>query len=459
MSLDRNSLQSVLRQVDMSAPAIQAAAGAMMKHYDRTAGMAINEWRSALHAASPDQLLPLLYVANEVLQTSKRNRGNSFLEAMSPVLSASLKHICAQDPSVTERVRRTVKIWADRRVFSIRFVNELLQHLEPYRGGRRPPPPAQAASQDMDGARFSPQQEPVVSDETSPASSSANDKQDDSDIRDILEDHSQDDDDDDDDEDMFGGSDDDDDNNGDIFGNTGAQKLEIDFSSALAATSDNTKKNKRRLSSPSGSPPSKRRSPHASMAVLSSANMMALWARLSELQERFDRSTTALRRIQERHEKQSVDSLSSLVGDELQQAYRQIETDRVVRLTEITNLHTISQERHSLQQLATRYIPWLESCLEQDEEELQLCDVLEQKLLSFRSIHGQAKVARDAHREKVRQQQLQNAERKRLEKEREEQEKFRQAVMAKETEAKPGMQWNPTTREYQALNTDESWRE
>ena len=51
------------------------------------------------------------------------------------------------------------------------------------------------------------------------------------------------------------------------------------------------------------------------------------------------------------------------------------------------------------------------------------------------------------------------AERERKRKEEEENEKFRKAALAKQTEARPGMVWNPSTREYQALNTDESWRD
>ena len=63
----------------------------MVRQYDRGAAQAVNEWRSALQAARPDQLLPLLYVANEVLQTSKRNRGPRFLEAFAAVLGQSLR--------------------------------------------------------------------------------------------------------------------------------------------------------------------------------------------------------------------------------------------------------------------------------------------------------------------------------------------------------------------------------
>ena len=90
---DASSLRNLLRKTDASAPAIQATAGAMMRHYDKSAGVAVVEWRNALHQARGDQHLPLLYVANEVLQNSKRNRGNKFLEAFSPVLGQSLVFI------------------------------------------------------------------------------------------------------------------------------------------------------------------------------------------------------------------------------------------------------------------------------------------------------------------------------------------------------------------------------
>ena len=73
-------LRERLRTVDESAPSIQGAANAMMKHYDRsTTSIAVNEWRNALFSTtSSNQYIPLLYVANEVLQNSKRNRGNKF---------------------------------------------------------------------------------------------------------------------------------------------------------------------------------------------------------------------------------------------------------------------------------------------------------------------------------------------------------------------------------------------
>ena len=134
---DVRTLRTTLSNTDGTAPSIQSSAAAMMSMYDKSPSLAVSEWRNVLQTCTDSQLLPLLYVANEVIQISKRNRGNKFLESFSPVLGGSLKVICERDPSVTEKVRRTAKIWGDRRIFSTRFVGELLGGIEEYRNSRK----------------------------------------------------------------------------------------------------------------------------------------------------------------------------------------------------------------------------------------------------------------------------------------------------------------------------------
>ena len=133
---DATALRQTLVQTENNLPSIQSASRLMMRFYDTPSGadLAVSEWRSVLQTCSTSQLLPLLYVANEVLQTSKRNRGNKFLEAFSPVLGSSLIYICNQDRGLVEKIRRTVKVWGDRRVFSMRFVMDILAGLDSYRG-------------------------------------------------------------------------------------------------------------------------------------------------------------------------------------------------------------------------------------------------------------------------------------------------------------------------------------
>jgi len=130
---EQANLRSVLSQTENSSSAIQNSAASMMKLYIISPALAVSEWRNALQSSRNSQLLPLLYVANEVIQSSKRNRGNKFLEQFSPVLKGSLQFICERDPEVVEKVRRVAKIWGDRRVFSVRFVADLLSGVEEFR--------------------------------------------------------------------------------------------------------------------------------------------------------------------------------------------------------------------------------------------------------------------------------------------------------------------------------------
>ncbi|GAX21430.1 regulator of Ty1 transposition protein 103 [Fistulifera solaris] len=443
------SLRSILGNVDGSAPSIQNAAGAMMKFYDRGASVAVNEWRNALQTCVDNQLLPLLYVANEVLQNSKRNRGNKFLEAMSPVLSQSLVHICSRDPTLVEKVRRTIKIWGDRQVYSTRFIGDVLQGLEPYRHGRAPAttPRQSLPSLSPSAASFSPGPSPDPTATTTEAPSSTRSTNDDDDIRNIMEDN-----DDEDDEDIFATT-------------AGSQKLEVEINlgSALdemlqnkATDPSNTSKRRRSSlgSQNSNSGTRKRRS-----VILSASNLLELWTRLSDLQQQYEGAQLVLAKIDERLQNMPADDLANLVGDELQQAYQQNRMDEKQMTLQRQKLHAIAQERHVLEQEAKRYLPWLEKALKQDEDDIVFSEMLEQKIASFQGIHALAQKARDervAEEQRIRAQQ-QALERQR--KEEEEQEKFRQAALAKETEARDGMVWNPTTREYQYLNTDESWRE
>ena len=194
-------------------------------------------------------------------------------------------------------------------------------------------------------------------------------------------------------------------------------------------------------------------------AILSASNLLELWTRLTDLQQQYEGAQLVLSKIDERLQSTPAEQLENLVGDELQQAYQQNRMDEKQMTLQRQKLHAIAQERHMLEQEAKRYLPWLEKSLKQDTDDIDFCDHLEQKILSFQGIHAVAQKARDervAEEQRIQAQQM-AMERKR--KEEEEQEKFRQAALAKETEAKPNMVWNPSTREYQYLNTDESWRE
>jgi hypothetical protein len=448
------ALRQVLKAVDGSAESIQKAASSMMKHYDTTAAVAITEWRNVLSTARPQEFLPLLYVCNEVLQISKRNRGSNFLEGFSGILGQALQHICRTDPSLTEKVRRTVKIWGDRRVFSARFVQEVLSGLEAYRDGggagsaqNLPTKPRRRDSEDSDSARFSPPAVPPKKPDKKMEKANGDDSEDD--IMQILEQ----------DEDAVHEDDDDDD---DIFA-SGDKKLEFDIDLDKVGTQPATPRKsvaKRRRSSMestgSASSVNKRR---RRRPVQSIVNLVDTLTHLSTLQQNSEYSQLALQKIDTVIQKQTPEELEQLVGDELQLSFRQVQDFLKQIQDQRKELYGNAQERHTIEQEAIGYVPWLEKALQHDDDDIQFCDKLEQEILSFSPVHVEIRKARDLRRAQEQRRQEEEAERERNRKEQEEAERFRRAALQRQTEGGVGLVWNPSTREYQEVNTEESWRD
>jgi hypothetical protein len=479
---DAASLRSLLSRTDVTAPAIQASAGAMMRHYDKSPGVAVVEWRNALHQARPDQHLPLLYVANEVLQNSKRNRGNKFLEAFSPVLGQSLMFICEKAP-VVERVRRTVKIWGDRHVFSIRYVNELLKGLELYRNGNGGS--AANAPQSSSSPRFSPSTHPPPSPNHHVIPSSAGSsiapkspsprnaikkivdidmemaRLDDDDYDGNLGSpmHHDDDDDDDDDDDN------DDMSDGDLFGDEGGIKMDIQIDldrATTAVTTAMTKRNsksgvKRRRSSTGSTSLSKQL--RRKSTILSTNSLMELWNQVNSLQQSYDHAQTILSQITPEYLNVESSHIESLVGDELLDTYKQnLDFEKRVA-DQRRELHRIAQKRRACELVSVRYLPWLENTQKTDAEDMIFCTKLEENIQVAMHVHRAARAARDERvaEEATRRQQEEELLRKKQEEE--ERKRFMESAMKKETEEKPGMVWNRATGEYQYLQTEESWRD
>lgn len=517
---DAVSLRMLLGRIDSSAPAIQAAAAAMMKHYDKSAGVAVVEWRNCLHNCRRDQLMPLLYVANEVLQNSKRNRGNKFLEAFSPVLGQSIIHMVQQDASIVEKIRRTVKIWGDRRVLSVRFVNQLLHGLDPFREGgnpsvvahRRPGPPPAATQQSSavvatESQGFSPITE-LPDSQTTVSTSGPSPEE-------IIEVH-------DDDEDYNGDTGDQDHHDTSMHDDEDEAEEEDDFDSFLRDTSSgagvldvqlevdpnallqaqtsgkltasaanaasvNQRWLKRRRSSmesagsassqasaakrasvlrgpptansTSGAPQRRKNRRRKSVNILSTNSLLELWNQVASLQQSYDYSLVMLNEITPEALSDNGQDLETMVGDSLLDQYRQVLRFQELVSQQRRSIHAIAQERYQLQKEAVRYLPWLELALKQDLEDIAFCNELEQKLELVRDVHGPARQARDERLAEEELKRAQEEEEERKRKEEAERLKFLESALNKETEAKPGMVWNRATQEYQYLNTEESWRD
>jgi len=443
---DAATLREKLSKTDMSQPGIQGSAAAMMKLYDRAAPLAVSEWRAALQTCRLDQLLPLLYVANEVLQTSKRNRGPKFLEAFGEVLGSSLRFICERDRSIVEKVRRTAKIWGDRQVYSTRFVGQLLAGLEDMRGGgggaASSPSPPKAASSSPSAA---------------PSTASAADEK----KRSVA------------DEEERTDGDDEDNSFSSPFGSSGGHSLlSIDISASAAAAAGapgGTVGSKRRRSSRSSSPvpggkgsSSSQKKPAKKKKVAKSTSaLVALLDSLTACDARFRSSQGTIDSIEASHLNDSEDALADVVGDELADLnFGAAAAARTLKRQQRA-LRGIASEKRMLEGEVTSYIPWLVAALKADEEELGFCDKLEKSLEAIGIVHAEAKDARQKRRkEEAGRRAQEEAERRAKEAEEERKRLLEEAMKTPNQEAKH-MKWNPALREYQYVGdvTEESWRD
>lgn len=80
----------------------------------------VDTWASKFHEAPKEQRVPFLYLANDILQNSRR-KGPEFVNAFWTVLPAVLRDVLdSGDESVRNPAYRLVSIWEDRRVFGSR---------------------------------------------------------------------------------------------------------------------------------------------------------------------------------------------------------------------------------------------------------------------------------------------------------------------------------------------------
>ena len=443
---DATNLRRKLASIDMAAATIQSSAAAMISFYDKPSGpqTAVSEWRNILQSAQNAQLLPLLYVANEVLQTSKRNRGNKFLEAFGPVLGNSLKFICERDPALIEKVRRTAKIWGDRAVFSTRYVGEILAGLETFRhhgssisSKSATKPSASHVSSASSTAAPSPSTKTLT--QSTPVADES-------------------------DNDMFENSDDNDDGmqtTESIFGASSGQSL-LDVSNfAIAAASSNSTfgSNKRRREAEKSKSPKKRKlAQKKSKNTLSTSNFVELISQLCEIDDQYNAIQSNISSIE------TSDIISDEgkdiveVGDELIRLHTTVNSMKSNLKQNKASLWNIANTKHEMENKLKRYLVWLKGGLNADMDELKLCDALEEKLLQLQVVHGDAKALRDATREQQEKQRLEAEEAARKEAEEEELRKSLEKIQHDKA-PKEGMVWNKVAREYQYLDTSENWRD
>uniref|UniRef100_A0A0D9WA36 CID domain-containing protein n=1 Tax=Leersia perrieri TaxID=77586 RepID=A0A0D9WA36_9ORYZ len=89
-------------------------------YHRKNAEQIVQTWEKQFHSSGNEQKTPYLYLANDILQNSKRN-GTEFVEEFWKVLPGALKNVTENgDERGKKVVSRLVEIWQERRVFGSR---------------------------------------------------------------------------------------------------------------------------------------------------------------------------------------------------------------------------------------------------------------------------------------------------------------------------------------------------
>ncbi|GMP98109.1 hypothetical protein CsSME_00046121 [Camellia sinensis var. sinensis] len=132
---DGHILAEKLSKLNSSQQSIESLSRWCISHRKR-ARQIVETWDKASSAAQREQRISFLYLANDILQNSRR-KGSEFVNEFWKVLPAALKNVYESDDDHGKKAAcRLVDIWEERKVFGSRG-----QNLKDEILGKDPPPP------------------------------------------------------------------------------------------------------------------------------------------------------------------------------------------------------------------------------------------------------------------------------------------------------------------------------
>lgn len=131
--LKKDVLMAKLRSVVASQVSIEGTAQWCL-FYSREAATIVAAWEQEVQRAPPERRLALLYLANHVLQESRKKKGREFGDEFSKVMAKAVRELLRSgDSKARSAVARVVGVWEERRVFGgalIKDLKELIAKVE-----------------------------------------------------------------------------------------------------------------------------------------------------------------------------------------------------------------------------------------------------------------------------------------------------------------------------------------
>jgi hypothetical protein len=113
-SMMKRKLSEKMSGLDASMDKITGLSKMMGLNYHKAKG-AVNLWWEKFQVASPNRYLTFIYVANDIMQNTRR-MGTNFIDAFSTVLSRALCITVARNPKLRGKIDRLLQVWGERKV-------------------------------------------------------------------------------------------------------------------------------------------------------------------------------------------------------------------------------------------------------------------------------------------------------------------------------------------------------
>ncbi|XP_075777763.1 regulation of nuclear pre-mRNA domain-containing protein 1A isoform X2 [Pelodiscus sinensis] len=130
------ALERKLSELSNSQQSVQTLS-LWLIHHRKHSGLIVTVWERELRKAKPNRKLTFLYLANDVIQNSKR-KGPEFTKDFAPVIVEAFKHVSSEsDESCKKHLGRVLSIWEERSVYENDVLEQLRQALYGDRKGRK----------------------------------------------------------------------------------------------------------------------------------------------------------------------------------------------------------------------------------------------------------------------------------------------------------------------------------
>ncbi|XP_042187694.1 regulation of nuclear pre-mRNA domain-containing protein 1B isoform X1 [Callorhinchus milii] len=121
------ALEKKLLELSNSQQSVQTLS-LWLIHHRKHSKIIVLVWHRELRKAKPNRKLTFLYLANDVIQNSKK-KGPEFTKDFAPVLVDAFSHVSSEsDENCKKHLERVLAIWQERMVYENDFIDQL-KHL------------------------------------------------------------------------------------------------------------------------------------------------------------------------------------------------------------------------------------------------------------------------------------------------------------------------------------------